>query len=360
MSFLDEPDEPVRRPRRRPPSGALADRQTLVVRRTIAVGAGLLVVVLLVLGVRSCLNARQERAVRDYGNNAAALARESNQQGAELFDLLQGGGTPDGPVDIANSLNGLRVQAAGIADRARDLDVPDEVSQTQRYLVETLELRRDGLATVGNSLPTALGDEQQREGSDNIVEQMQVFLASDVIYLARFRPSLEAALREEGLADEVNVPTGRFLPDIEWLQPTFVADAIAALRTGEGAAGAAPGLHGNGLVAVALGGVALTPGASSTVQLNEDLAFDVQVANQGEHTETDVTVRVRVGEGDDAIPLEETLDTIAPGETKTVTLPLPEQPPTGQNVAIEVEVRPVAGEEKTDNNSQSYSAIFTR
>jgi hypothetical protein len=331
-----------------------------MVRRTIAVAAGLLVLVLLVLAVRGCLNARKERAIRDYGNSAVALARESNQQGTALFDLLQGGGTPDGPVDITNSLNGLRVQAAQIVDRARDLDVPDEVSQAQRYLVEALEFRRDGLAVVGDSLPTALGDERQREGSDNIVEQMQVFLASDVVYLARFRPSLGAALEDEGLATEVSVPDRRFVPDIEWLQPTFVADAISGIRTGEGGAGAAPGLHGNGLVSVSLGGVALTPGASATVQLSDDLAFEVQVANQGEHTETDVTVRVRVGEGDDAIPLEETLPTIAAGETKAVTLPLPEQPPTGQNVPIEVEVRPVPGEEKTDNNSQSYSVIFTR
>jgi hypothetical protein len=338
----------------------LADRQTLMVRRTIAVVAGLLVVVLLVLGVRGCLNARKERAVRDYGNSAVALARESNQQGAALFDLLSGGGAPEGPVDITNSLNGLRVQSAQLVDRSRDLDVPDEVSQAQRYLVEALELRRDGLAVIGDSLPTALGDEQQREGSDRIVAQMQVFLASDVIYTARFRPSLGAALREEELAAEVSVPDRTFVPDIEWLQPTFVADAISGIRGDEGGGGAVPGLHGNGLVAVSLGGVALTPGASSTVQLTDDVAFDVQVANQGENTETDVTVQVRVGEGDDAISLEETLDTIAAGETKAVTLPLSDQPPTGQNVAIEVEVRPVPGEEKTDNNSQTYSVIFTR
>jgi hypothetical protein len=36
------------------------------------------------------------------------------------------------------------------------------------------------------------------------------------------------------------------------------------------------------------------------------------------------------------------------------------QPPTGQNVPITVEVAAVPGEEKTDNNKQTFSAVFTR
>jgi hypothetical protein len=84
------------------------------------------------------------------------------------------------------------------------------------------------------------------------------------------------------------------------------------------------------------------------------------VQNQGENTETDVNVVVSVGEGDDAIELEEAIDTIAVGEIQTVTIPLTEQPPTGQNVAITVEVEPVPGEEMTDNNVQEFSVIFTR
>ena len=98
----------------------------------------------------------------------------------------------------------------------------------------------------------------------------------------------------------------------------------------------------------------------ASVQLSEDLAFDVQVQNQGENTETDVTVTVTVGDGNDAIELDEPIDTIAAGEIKPVTIPLAEQPPTGQSVPITVEVQPVPGEEKTDNNVQEFSVIFTR
>jgi uncharacterized membrane protein len=94
--------------------------------------------------------------------------------------------------------------------------------------------------------------------------------------------------------------------------------------------------------------------------LTRDTAFDVQVVNQGDSTETDVAVTVTVGSGGDAIQAEETIDEIAAGEAKTVTIPLTEQPPTGQNVGITVSVKPVPGEEVTDNNEGEFTVIFTR
>jgi len=82
--------------------------------------------------------------------------------------------------------------------------------------------------------------------------------------------------------------------------------------------------------------------------------------NHGEGTETDVGVTVAVGSGSDAIKLEETIDEIAAGEAKNVSIPLSDQPPTGQNVGIKVTVKPVPGEEVTDNNEAEFTVIFTR
>jgi hypothetical protein len=362
LSFLDEPDEPAR-PRRQ--AGAVrpgVDRQTLIARRTVAGGAAVLVLILLVLGVRGCLDARKERALKDYVRDVDALAQESNDQGNALFDLLSGPGGQDQAVDVENSLNAFRVQSAQLVDRARSLDHPGEVDGAHDSLVETLEFRSEGMARIADNLPTALGDQDRREGTERVTAQMQGLLASDVIYFQRFLPGLVSALRAEDIQGEVRVPNNtelRFVPDIQWLDPAFVADRVSGVRTGEDG-DAAPGLHGNGLGTVSLGGQALTPDGSTTVTLSDELSFEVQVANQGDNTETDVNVRVTVGEGDDAIELEEPLDTIAAGETKTVTVPLEEQPPTGQTVPIEIEVEPVAGEEMTDNNVGSFSAIFTR
>jgi hypothetical protein len=331
-----------------------------MVRRTIAILAGLIVLVLLVLGVRGCLDSRKESAMEDYVTDANALVQESNAESRSLFRVLQGPGGQDQAVNTESTLNGLRVESSGLVDRARDLDVPDELSTAQRYLLETLELRRDGLGGVANAIPQALADQERRQSTAQVSRMMRVLSASDVIYAWRYVPNLESALEDEDVNADAPVES-RFLPDTDWLDPAFVADQVAGIRSGDaGDQAAAPGLHGNGLGTVTLGGVALVPGGSATVPLTSDLALEVQVANQGENTETDVTVRATVGEGGDAIEADAQLDTIAAGETKTVTVPIDEAPPTGQNVPIEVEVEPVPGEEMTDNNVGDFSVIFTR
>jgi CARDB protein len=335
-----------------------------MVRRTLAIGAGLLVLILLVLAFRGCLNARNEQAIKDYVGESSELIDQSKLEGNQLFELLGGSGDQDDAVDAANVVNGLRSESATLVDRANDLDAPDEVSTAQSNLLDALELRRDALAAVANALPGALADEERRESTSDIAEVMQVFLASDVLLKYRFEPSLEQALRDEDLIDEVSLPRqGRleFVPDVQWVAPDFVADQIAGLRGtgGGGDEAAAPGLHGNGLGTVTLGGVALVPGASATVPLSDDLSFEVQVVNQGENNETDVNVRVTVGEGNDATELEEAIPEIAIGEQQTVTIPLAERPPTGENVQVTVEVEPVPGEEMTDNNTAEFTVIFT-
>jgi hypothetical protein len=331
-----------------------------MVRRTIAIGGGLLLLILLVLGFRGCLDARAERAMEDYVRGANELVKLSKAESGQLFDILSAPSEGDQAVNRQNQANALRVDSATLSDRARDLDVPGELSEAHDYFVEALDLRRDGLAEVADQLPGALAQEERRNSTGRIAQMMQVFLASDVILTARFRDRLRDALSSEQVDAPVpSIASLRFVDDVDWVNPDFVADEIAGIR-GTGDGGAAPGLHGNGLGTVSLGGTALTPGGSATVPLSGDIAFDVQVVNQGDSTETDVRVTVTVGQGGDALELEDTIPEIAAGEAKSVTIPLSEQPPTGQNVPITVRVEPVPGEEVTDNNEADFTVIFTR
>jgi hypothetical protein len=358
VSFLDEPDEPVRRPPRRPP-GPPVDRQTLMVRRGIAAGAGILVFILLVLAVRGCLGSRKDQAFRDYAQDVRGVVQDSDQNGKAFFQLLEARGGRNQAVDIENRLNQMQAIEGQLVDRANGLDHPGELDGAQRYLVESLEFRRDGLAEVARALPTALSDQNRRQGTDSVTRQMQSFLTSDVVYAERFVPKFKSALDARHLGDEVQIPASQFLPNVQWLDPAFVADRVSGIRTGRSGT-ASPGLHGTGLGTVSLGGQALTPGGAVTVKLAGNLSFQVQVVNQGNNTETDVEVKATVGSGGNALDLTGRLDTIAAGETKTVTVPVRGSPPTGQSVPVNIEVAAVPGEKKTDNNKQSFSAIFTR
>ena len=256
-------------------------------RRTIGAGLILVVLLLLVFGFRGCLDAREERAMEDYVRDSSELITVSQGMGRTLFDVLSAPSDADQDVNRQNQANALRVESATVVDRARDLDPPDELSDAHEHLIESLELRRDGLAVVADQLPSALAEDERRESTGRIAQMMQVFLASDVLLTARFRPSMVEALEaEEVNAEPPREGTLRFVENIDWLDPDFVADQIAGIRGSDGTA--TPGLHGNGLGTVSLAGVALTPGAGATVQLTEDSAFDVQVVNQGDSTETDV------------------------------------------------------------------------
>jgi hypothetical protein len=365
LSFLDDADEPVRRGRAsrpsgggaRPPRGPGVDRQALMVRRTVAGGGALLILILLIFGIRGCLDARKERAIKDYVRDAKGLVQDSNQLSEQLFDSLAGSGGDNQQVQIETQLNGYRSQAEQLVERAENLDVPDEMARAQRYMVETFESRRDGVAGIADAIPTAVAQDNRREGTDEIAIQMQSLLASDVVFRLRVRPAMGAALKQEKISE--SLPSSEFLPDVDWLQPAVVAQRVRS--GGGGASGpASPGLHGTGLGTVTLGGQVLTAGGTTTVSLQGNPTFSIQVANQGENDETDVVVTVTIGRGNDAIKREDTIPEIAAGETKSVEIPLDDRPVTGEQVPVNVEIQAVPGEQKTDNNKAGYTVIFTR
>ena len=332
-----------------------------MVRRLVAAGVGIVVLLLVVLLFRGCLASRKESAYREYVRDVSALVRESDQESKNLFRTLGSPGNSS-DVEIQNQLNTFSGQSEQLVERAAALDTPDDLKGAQSYLDESLKFRRDGVKAIATQLPSAIADQgDRRRGIEQVAASMQNFLTSDVIYQTRFAPELRKGLEAEDLGGE-QVPRSRFLPEPDWVLPATVGDRVGKLG-GSGAddKDAAPGLHGTGIASATLGGQALNPGGdAANISLSDDLTMTVQVANQGENTEEDVRVEVTIGRGGDQVRAEKVLDTIAAGETKPVEIPITEQPPTGQNVPINVSIAKVPGEEKLDNNKASYSAIFTR
>lgn len=344
------------------------DDQTARRRQLFALGVGALLLIIVFLGIRGCLSVRKERAYKDYVREVAADVRESQQESTAVFALLRGEADQQG-VALQNSINGFRTEAGRLVERARKRDRPDELADAHRYLIDTLTLRRDGLAQIARLLPTALGDQGAEQATVDIAAQMQTFLASQVILTQRFLPRLYGTIEDEGLEEDVPIPDalrrpGNFLPDIDWLRPSIVADRIGRLGGGGGGAGdepAEPGLHGTGVASVTVqpSGTALNPGAAVDIPARRNLTFDVAIQNQGEHEENDVTVRLTISGAGRPITVEDTIEAIAAGETQTASIPLPRLPATGRPVTIRVQSEAVPGEEKTDNNRQSYQAVFT-
>jgi hypothetical protein len=366
LSFLDEPETRTSRSggqrRRPPPRGPGTDRQTLLVRRGFAVGAAILVLVLLIFVIKGCRDSAREQAFKDYLRNVASLMDQSNGESRSLFGLLAQPGTKT-PVQLQTDVNTYRNESQTLVDRANRLEPPDELKTGDRYLRDTLEFRRDALTAVATELPTALGDANTDAAAARIAAAMQEFLGSDVIYNQRALPNLKGPTEKQGLTDQVTFQQSRFLLDLGWLSPTTVADRMSRIRSGVGSSGTvAPGPHGTGLgtVTVKPGGQTLASGSAVQLKAAPNLSFDAQVTNQGASDEKNVKVRLTIEGAGKPIVVTQTIPSITAGQTATASIPLATTPPTGLPVTIKVEALPVPGEKNTTNNRAQYSAVFTK
>jgi hypothetical protein len=371
LSFFDEPEDfsPRRTapaPRRSGDGPRRPERDIVRRRQLFAIGIGVVVVILLFLLIKGCASIRKENSYKDYVREVAADVQQSQQESAAVFGLLRKGqASGQSPVDLQNNINGFRAEAARLAERAKSRSVPGELSSYNRYLVDTLQLRADGLASIARLLPTALGDQGAGNAIRQIAAQNRLFDASDVLFTQRYLPGLYKTIKDQGLANDVPVPqTLRqprgFLPSIEWLRPNSVASQLTGTASTSNTA-ATPGLHGTGLVSTTVqpSGKSLTPSGTTDIPAQKGLSFDVQIQNQGQNDEKNVTVQVRISGAGKPISVDQQIDSVAQGATATASVPLPSLPATGRPVTITVTVKAVAGEKKLDNNKQAYQAIFT-
>jgi hypothetical protein len=320
-----------------------------MLRRAIAAGGGLLLLILLVLGVKGCLNARKERALKDYATNVAAIVDQSRQISIPLFKQLE----DPGALSVTEYTNDIASQRSGLdslLQRTQQLSVPDDMKGAQRGFELTMQLRRNALTNISNSISTALGNEGSSNAIDKIAFQMKALLASDVVYRQIAKPEIEQALQANGIAD-VSVPPSKFLPDDSWLDSTRVADALG--QVSGTSTSSTPGVHGLGLIQTSANGQVLEDGVPVTVSAGGKPELEVQVQNQGGSDESGVTVSVSVDGGK---PIEGQIPSIAAGATETVKIPITPAP-QGQ-VTIDVDVQPVPGEQVSDNNKASYEVTF--
>ncbi len=367
MAFLDdEPPETSgsasrrRRPPappggRPPPPGA---HQQIVVRRAVAAGVGILILILLVLGVRGCLNARKERSFDNYVSDLSSVAAETRNLSQQFFGRLEDHGDLS-ELQFEAEIKADRGAMEGLLDRVESLDAPDELADAQELIVLSYGLRRDALAVISDQISAALGDEGAEKAIDQIAEEMRTFLASDVIY-GKGQEQIDSELVEQEIpidpeADDISA---QFLPDEpDWLDPTVVADALGGSISSDDEA--TPGVHGLGLVT---GGVLLLPTgadlfAGTLTAAADGAELEVQVENQGDSEESDVVVSYEMT-GDEESSGEGTIDTIATGEIATVNIPIEPAPSSGSVVELTVTAEPVAGEKIEDNNSVTASVTF--
>ncbi len=325
-----------------------------MVRRRVAAGIGVVLLIVIVLVVNGCLKSQRVQDMKDYNRNVSLIGTESVEQvSTPLFSTLTDAAGKSA-LNVEEQVDQLRIQTQNLASRAKGLSVPGDMSGAQRNLVQTMNLRVEGLTKVAALLPTALGG-QGKQASTLIAGDMEIFLASDVLYSQRVAPLIQQTLASNGIHGLSTAPS-RFLPNLGWLEPTTVQTRISGKSSQS--AQAVTGNHGSALKAVTVGTNTLeAEPALNHISGGSSPTFTVQVEDSGEFPETNVATNVTVTAGGKQFKASHTIEKTEPGKTVSVDIPVTGVP-LGVASKIEVKVEGVPGENDLENNKSTYLAIF--
>jgi hypothetical protein len=327
---------------------APSDLQQLRMRRLGALAVGVIVIIVLALGIKGCLNGRKEQALKDYNRDVASLVQQAQGNSDEFFGALTTPGSSS--TDVLSQLNQYRLAAKAQTREADKLGVPGDMKAPQRNLLLTLGLLEEAMGKIAEKIPAALSTDSAtaEPAVIGITGEMQSFIAADVVYKRR-----TAALIKQVLDDnDIGGPT---------VARRIHADAGRGAGSETSNTPLAPGPHGHGLLAVSVGDLTLQSGTTAANDIPAgSITFNVKIANQGESPESDVRIRITITGGGKTITKQQTVDQTTAGAETTVAIPLGQAPPIGVAVKIKVEVRKVRGEVNTSNNVAEYPAIFRR
>jgi hypothetical protein len=373
FDFFDEPEteeatERVRSPRRPPPRGP---------RRPVRPPAGMipmlrlagliafliLAVVLLVVGVRSCASSSKHDKYANYTTDVRGLATRSTQIGRQLNATLAQTGIKQ--TELVQKIKGYAAQQQQDVAQARSLNPPGPLRVEHDHLIEVLQLRASGLSRLADAFQQTATAKNASAAGQLLAEQARLLVASDVNWNFYFREPTQRELQRQNVSDVGGVPASNIFPNPDLASTQAMTTVWQRVHGAATGGGSVTGLHGSALAQVKAlpDGKVLVTGASASdnqITASTDLAFQVTVENSGDFQEFNVGVTLTIQKSPKPIVLRRKIPVINAGEKKIVTFTnIDISGLFGVPTTIKVDIEPVPGETKTDNNSAEYNVIFS-
>lgn len=365
----DEPpswDEPTERPpgppRGRPPRGRrprfrAPGNLTPLIRLIALIALAILIVVLLVVWVEGCATDRKRERYSDYMTEVGSIGNASAQLGQQLATTLT---TPALKLeDLDAKLGGYVQTAENQVERAEDLGAPGPLHDSHEGAIEALQYRVNGLLGLKTAFQETADATDATVAGQQLAAQMDRLLASDVLWVDSFKARAEAILETEEVVG-LEVPSSEFVTADDIATPGSLA-AIWQRIQGASTDGTPTGLHGSGIsyVKALPSGQLLSATTETTIEVTDQLAFEVGVEDTGDSQEVRIKITFTIPKQPDPIVKTATIPLIDPGETKAVTFQIGALVPFGEQISVKVDVDPVQGETNTANNTAEYPVIFT-
>lgn len=324
----------------------------------------ILIVVLFVFWVQSCREAGKTKTYKSYMTKVSEVAASSHQIGQGLSQALLAQGLKQAAVE--RRISGLARQEQLDVDRAREITPPGTLRDEHDALIEALQFRVSGLNGLANALAATVSTKNTTRAGGVLASQMQRLLASDVIYDDEFKQPSIAELNRQGVtgtnaAGGPLVPDSNFLQSADFVTTTSMVNVLSKIRGGS-ITPSQGGLHGTNIVSVKVlpAGTELSTSTQTPVTVRTNLAFEVTIEDSGDSQETGIPVKLTIVQsGSDPVVKRQTISFISAGETKVVTFKNFPAPNFQTPAVLKIEVQPVPGETKTDNNSADYPIIFS-
>ena len=372
FDFFDEPEtaeaqRPGRRPRARGPGGprppAAPTGLVPLARLVGLIAIAIAIVVGFVFWVGACQGKSTHDEYASYATSVRTVAASSNALGREFAAKLDSSGLKQR--ELEQALQQYAQQEQQEYDQAQQIRAPGPLRQIHQQLVDAIELRAKGLASMGDVL--------QQWTSKNtsttigaLASQAELLTASDVVWEQLYRAPATQQLRAQGVTGVV-IPSSSFVPDTELISARSFGVLLGNMRgasTGGGGRGSTQsGPHGDELISTVAnpGGTALSTTSATTVKVSADLAFAVTVEDSGNFQENGVVVHLTITAGSSTIKRTQKIVSITPGAQQSVTFGNFQLPAAafGNKATIKVDVAPVPGEQNVSNNSAAYTVFFT-
>jgi CARDB len=321
---------------------------------------GILIVVLLVLWVQSCSGASKKSSYKNYLDNVAQFAVDSNRLGNSLAQAIATPGIKAG--ELANKMNSLAQQQRTDQQMAAKIKPPAALTVQHRNLVESLQLRVDGLTGLASALRAGAGSTKVSETATNLASESQYLVASDVLWNAKFRVPTVQLMAQDGITG-LRVPASRFLTDQGVDSSAFWSPVVTRLNGNGTSGGNTSGQAiGSGIVDVVAnpGNHHLSTTSQTLITATTKLSFDVSVQNTGAVQLPSLQVTITIEQkGQKSITVTRSTPLINPSQTVVVHFANFQEPTFAVQSTLKVDVQTVPNETNPNNNSYSYPVLFS-
>ena len=326
-------------------------------RLVVLIGVAIILVVLLVVWAQGCASDHQRGAYKSYLADIGAIGSTSSQIGGRLAELLETPGLKQ--TDLLTQLNGLIQQQEQDVTRAQKLHPPGPINAAHEHAIDALGLRVAGMRGLADAFTSTAKTSDSVQAGTLLAEKAQRLIASDVVWSDLFKAQAEVELKSRNVTGVGGVPRSVFVtsPNLYVAKSlTLVWQRVHGASTG----GSPSGVHGTNIeyVKVLPGGTQLGS-AETTVHISTELAFVVGVKDGGDSQEVQIQVTLTIPTQPNSIVKTATIPVIDPGEVKTVTFKDFSTLPPGEPLKVRVDVKPVKGEKRIDNNTAEYPILTT-